>query len=74
MWVESLDQEDPLEGGIATHSSFLGWRLPWTEDPGGLQSMSRKELDTTEATKRTHTDPLHYRKSQLIHEKLLPPA
>ena len=53
-----------LEGGIAAHSSILGWRLPWTEDPGGLQSMSCKELDMTEVTKHTHTDPLHHRKSQ----------
>ena len=35
----SLDQEDPLEKGMATHSSILAWRIPWTEDPGGLQSM-----------------------------------
>ena len=38
-WVWSLGQEDPLEKGIATHSSVLGWRIPWTEGPGGLQSM-----------------------------------
>jgi len=38
-WVRSLDQEDPLEKGIATHSSILAWRIPWTEEPGGLQSM-----------------------------------
>ena len=39
MWVPSLDQEDPLEKGMATHSSILAWEIPWTEDPGGLQSM-----------------------------------
>ena len=39
MWVRSLGQEDPLEEGITTHSSILAWRIPWTEDPGGLQSM-----------------------------------
>ena len=38
-WVLSLDQEDPLEKEIATHSSILTWRIPWTEEPGGLQSM-----------------------------------
>ena len=38
-WVWSLGQEDPLEKGMATHSSILTWRIPWTEDPGGLQSM-----------------------------------
>ena len=36
--VRSLGQEDPLEEGMATHSSILAWRIPWTEDPGGLQS------------------------------------
>ena len=35
-WVQSLGQEDPLEEGLATHSSILPWRIPWTEDPGGL--------------------------------------
>ena len=47
-WVLSLDQEDPLEKEIATHSSILAWKIPWTEDPGRLQSMGSKELDTTE--------------------------
>ena len=46
-WVPSLGQEDPLEKGMATHSSILAWRIPWTEGPGGLQSMGSKELDTT---------------------------
>ena len=38
-WVQSLSQEDPLEKGMATHSNLLPWRIPWTEGPGGLQSM-----------------------------------
>ena len=38
-WVQSLGQEDPLEEGRATHSSILAWIIPWTEEPGGLQSM-----------------------------------
>ena len=38
-WVQSLAWEDPLEEGIATHSSILAWRIPWTEESGGLQSM-----------------------------------
>ena len=38
-WVQSLGQEDTLEEGMATHSSILAWRIPWTEEPGGLQSM-----------------------------------
>ena len=37
MLVQSLDLEDPLEEGMATHSSILAWRIPWTEDPDGLQ-------------------------------------
>ena len=38
-WVCSLDQEDPLEKGRATHSGILAWEIPWTEEPDGLQSM-----------------------------------
>ena len=37
-WVQSLGPEDPLEKGMATHSSIFAWRIPWTEEPGGLQS------------------------------------
>ena len=48
--VRSLGQEDSLGEGMATHSTILAWRIPWTEEPGGLQSMGRKESDTTEAT------------------------
>ena len=39
MWVQSLDWEDPLEMEMAPHSSILAWEIPWTEEPGGLQSM-----------------------------------
>ena len=46
--VQSLGWEDPMEKGMATHSSILAWRIPWTEQPGGLQSMGHKESDTTE--------------------------
>ena len=42
----------PLEEGMATHSNALAWRIPWTEEPGGLQSMGFAELDTTEVTKQ----------------------
>ena len=45
--VRSLGGEYPLEKEMATHSSILAWRIPWTEEPGGLQSTGRKELDTT---------------------------
>ena len=46
--ILSLGQEDPLEKETATHSSVFAWRTPWTEEPGWLQSMGHKELDTTE--------------------------
>ena len=42
-WVGSLGREDPLEKGMATHSSIRVWRHPWTEEPGGLQHMGLKE-------------------------------
>ena len=47
-WVPSLCWEDSLEKEMATHSSILAWEIPWTEEPGGLQSMGHKESDTTE--------------------------
>ena len=47
-WFESLHQEDSLEKRMATHSSILAWRIPWTEDPKRLKSMDHKELDKTE--------------------------
>ena len=43
--VQSLDREDPLEEDMATHSSILAWRIPWTEEPGGLQSMGLQRVD-----------------------------
>ena len=46
--VQSLGQEDPLEERMATHSSVLAWKIPWTEEPGGLQSMGLQKLDMTE--------------------------
>ena len=47
-WVPSLGREDPLEKGMATHSSILAWRIPWTEHPGGLHLWVRRESDMTE--------------------------
>ena len=47
-WVQSLGWEDPLQKGMATHSSILAWTIPWTEEPGRLQSMGLQESDTTE--------------------------
>ena len=44
IWVQSLGLEDLLEEGMATHSSTLAWRIPWTEEPGGLQSMGSQRV------------------------------
>ena len=44
MWVQSLGREDPLEEGMATHSSILAWKIPWTGKPGGLQSMGKPPI------------------------------
>ena len=47
-WVWSLGREDPLAKEMATHSSILAWRIPWTEEPGGYSPRVRKESDTSE--------------------------
>ena len=54
-WVQSLGQEDPLAKGMATHSSILAWRIPWTEEPGVAKSRGCKELGTTSEQLSTHT-------------------
>ena len=43
-WVQSLGQEDPLDEGMASHSRIVAWRIPWTEEPGGLQSMGLQRV------------------------------
>ena len=43
-WIQSLGREDPLEKEMATHSGIPAWRIPWTEEPGGLQSMGSQRL------------------------------
>ena len=48
--IRSLGWEDPLEKGMATHSSILAWRIPWTEEPGGSSPKGHKESDTTKVT------------------------
>ena len=47
-WVRFMGWEDPLETDMATHSSILAWRTPWTEEPGRLQSMGSQESDPTQ--------------------------
>jgi len=44
IWVRSLGWENPLEEGMATHSTILSWRTPWTEEPGGLQSLGLQRV------------------------------
>ena len=56
--VQSLGQEGPLEKEMAAHSSILIWEIPWTEEPGGLQSMEPQELHTTEQL--NHHDHMFY--------------
>ena len=59
MWVQYLGREDPLEEGMETHSSILAWRIPWTEEPGGQQSMVSQRVGRDRATKhRYSTDGL----------------
>ena len=52
MRVQSLGQEDPVEGEMATHSSIPAWEIPWTEEPGGLQSMGSQRLGQDLVTKQ----------------------
>ena len=53
--VESLGQEDPLDKGMVTHSSILAWRIPWTEEPGGLQSKRVAQSQTQLSDSHSHT-------------------
>ena len=53
MQVQFLGQEDALEKEMATHSSILAWKIPWTEEPGGLQSMGLQRVRHDRATKHT---------------------
>ena len=53
-WVGSLDQEDLLGEGMAAHSSILAWRIPWTEEPGGLQSMASQSRTRLSDLARVH--------------------
>ena len=60
MWVRSLGQEDPLEEGMATHSSILAWGIPWTEEPGRLQSMGSQRVGHNWATNTQRPHTLNY--------------
>ena len=54
-WVQSLGWEYPVEEGMATHSSILAWRIPWTEEPGGLQFIGSQFIGTADMTEHTCT-------------------
>ena len=62
--VQSLGQEDPLEEGMTTHSGILPWRIPWTEEPGGLQSMRAQRVRHKCVTEHI----------QLLNDQSLPPS
>ena len=64
-WVQSLNWEDPLEKRMATYSSIFAWRIPWTEEPGKLQSMGHKRLDIPQWLSYSYAN-------MLIHYKVLP--
>ena len=66
-WVQSLGQEDPLEKEMATHSSILAWRIPWTEEPGRLQSTGSQSQTRTEQLTHTHTHYICLSRSDLLH-------
>ena len=54
-WVQSLGQEVSLEKEMTTHSSILAWKIPWTEEPGGLQFMGLQRVRQDQVTKHTHS-------------------
>ena len=71
-WVQSLGQEDPLEKGMATHSSILSWRIPWTEEPGKLQSMGSQRVGHDWATNthtHTHTHKVQEQAKLINHDR-----
>ena len=59
LWVQSLGWEDPLEKEMATLFSILAWEIPWTEEPGRLQSMGSQRVGYNLGTKHTHSAILH---------------
>ena len=59
IWARSLGQEDPLEKVMATHSSILAWRIPWTEEPGGPQSMRLQRVNMSEWLTPYKVEHLH---------------
>ena len=73
--IQSLGWEDPLEKGVATHSSILAWRIPWTEEPGGLQSLGSQRVRHSWET-NTHTQSnyinIGIKRTSLVVQRILP--
>ena len=67
-WIQPLGWEEPLEEGMATHSSVLAWRIPWTEEPGGLQSMESQSIGHNSVTKRTRAHARTHTRQELGRE------
>ena len=65
-WVRSLSKEDPLEKVMATHSSILAWKIPWTEEPGGLQSIGSQRVGCDRATNTCLLKSLFFVPDELI--------
>ena len=68
MQVQSLSQEDPLEEEMAVHSSILAWKIPWTEEPSGLQSWGHEESDKLSMHTHTHTHAHTHTPCYLYHD------
>ena len=66
MWIQPLGWEDPLEHGMESHSTILIYKSPWTEEPGGLQSMGHRESDTTEHKDQDYHPHLIIRKAKVL--------
>ena len=76
MWetqVRSLGQEDPLEKEMATHSSTLAWKIPWTEEPGGLQSVGSQRVGHGKAGEAFHSWTQYLIPPSVPHKNFLPP-
>ena len=69
-WIQFLGWEDPLEDSMATHSIILAWRIPWTEEPGRLQSMGLQRIGQDWVTKHTQAATWLLHKSILINRTL----
>ena len=67
-WFQSLHQEDPLEEEIATHSSICAWKIPWTEEPGGLHSMGSQGIRHDLVIKHAHmlTEQIFHQRQFLL--------